>query len=124
LMRGGHARFGIDTANMFEFWDLGQGPLLDGLGDRPLDDDRRRPGTLPPPGRALQDRPLRAQSPGAAGPARRLVRRLLGRGAGRGPALRPVPEALPRLPQQLAMESNGKHVTLAGRPVDYQTGAI
>src|SRR5207249_5527458 len=26
--------------------------------------------------------------------------------------------------QQLTMESNGKHVTLAGRPVDYQTGPI
>src|SRR2546426_9597716 len=26
--------------------------------------------------------------------------------------------------QQLTMESNGKHVTLEGRPVDYQTGPI
>jgi len=63
LMRGGHARFGIDTANMFEFWDLDQGPLLDGLGDRPLDDDRRRPGTLPRHGRALQDRALSRNLP-------------------------------------------------------------
>jgi glucose-6-phosphate isomerase len=26
--------------------------------------------------------------------------------------------------QQLTMESNGKHVTLEGAPVDYNTGAI
>src|ERR1700685_3311845 len=26
--------------------------------------------------------------------------------------------------QQLTMESNGKHVTVSGRPVDYETGAV
>jgi glucose-6-phosphate isomerase len=42
-------------------------------------------------------------------------------------AVLPYAEYLKRFPaylQQLAMESNGKHVTLDGRPVDYQTGAI
>ena len=39
----------------------------------------------------------------------------------------PYEQYLKRFPaylQQLTMESNGKHVTLDGTPVDYQTGAI
>src|SRR5579875_3643508 len=39
----------------------------------------------------------------------------------------PYEQYLKRFPaylQQLTMESNGKHVTLRGRPVDYDTGAI
>jgi glucose-6-phosphate isomerase len=39
----------------------------------------------------------------------------------------PYEQYLKRFPaylQQLTMESNGKHVTLAGEPVDYQTGAV
>ena len=39
----------------------------------------------------------------------------------------PYEQYLKRLPaylQQLTMESNGKHVTLDGAAVDYQTGAI
>ena len=39
----------------------------------------------------------------------------------------PYEQYLKRFPaylQQLTMESNGKHVTLSGRPVDYETGAI
>src|SRR6202035_3724141 len=39
----------------------------------------------------------------------------------------PYEQYLKRFPaylQQLTMESNGKHVMLEGRPVDYQTGAV
>jgi glucose-6-phosphate isomerase len=39
----------------------------------------------------------------------------------------PYDQYLKRFPaylQQLTMESNGKHVTLEGKPVDYQTGAV
>ena len=39
----------------------------------------------------------------------------------------PYEQYLKRFPaylQQLTMESNGKHVTLTGRPVDYDTGAV
>jgi glucose-6-phosphate isomerase len=39
----------------------------------------------------------------------------------------PYEQYLKRFPaylQQLTMESNGKHVTIAGQPVDYETGAI
>jgi glucose-6-phosphate isomerase len=42
-------------------------------------------------------------------------------------AVLPYDQYLKRFPaylQQLTMESNGKHVTLAGTPVDYDTGAI
>ncbi len=42
-------------------------------------------------------------------------------------AVLPYSQYLKRFPaylQQLTMESNGKHVTLDGRPVDYATGAI
>jgi glucose-6-phosphate isomerase len=42
-------------------------------------------------------------------------------------AVLPYAQYLHRFPaylQQLTMESNGKHVTLDGMPVDYQTGAI
>ena len=84
---------------------LGRRPVLDGLGHRPLDDARRRPGELPRharrlprDGRALPHRAVRAQPAGAAGAARRLVHRFLRRADGRGPAVRPVPQALPGLP--------------------------
>ena len=39
----------------------------------------------------------------------------------------PYEQYLKRFPaylQQLTMESNGKHVTLDGRAVDYETGAV
>ena len=42
-------------------------------------------------------------------------------------AVLPYEQYLKRFPaylQQLTMESNGKHVTLAGKPVDYETGPI
>ena len=42
-------------------------------------------------------------------------------------AVLPYDQYLHRFPaylQQLTMESNGKHVTLAGEPVDYETGAV
>ena len=55
---------------------LGRRPLLDGLGDRPVDDDRHRPGALPRDarrlprdGRALPHRAVRAEPAGADGPA-------------------------------------------------------
>ena len=41
------SKFGIDTANMFEFWDLGRRPLLHGFGDRPLHHVGRWAGQLP-----------------------------------------------------------------------------
>ncbi len=68
------AKFGIDTANMFEFWDWVGGRYSMDVGDRPLDDAGDRPGTLPRharrlprDGRALPHRAVRAQPAGADG---------------------------------------------------------
>ena len=123
------AAFGIDTANMFGFWDwvggrysmdsaiglstmLAVGPeafreMLAGF--HAMDEHFR--GTV------------RREPAGADGPAGRVVRRLL-----RCQTVGVMPEQyLKRFPaylQQLTMESNGKHVTLGGQHVDYDTGAI
>ncbi len=84
---------------------VGRRPLLDGLGDRPLDDARDRAravrrdaGRLPRRGRALQGDAAGVEPAGADGAAGRLVRGLLRRPDRRGAALRPVPAPLPRLP--------------------------
>ena len=84
---------------------VGRRPLLDGLGDRPLDDARDRPrplrrdaGRLPRDGRALPRGAAGREPADADGPALGLVRRLLRRRNLRRPALRPVPAPLPRLP--------------------------
>ena len=83
---------------------LGRRALLDGLGDRPVDDAGDRPGELPRDagrlprdGRALPHRAVRAQPAGADGAAGDLVQRLLRRADRGGAALRAVPEALPGL---------------------------
>ena len=101
---------------------LGRRPLLDGLGDRPVDDARHRAGALPRHarrlprhGRALPHRAVRAQPAGAHGAARRSgTTTSSGR---RRSAVLPYDQYLKRFPaylQQLTMESNGKHVTLDG----------
>jgi glucose-6-phosphate isomerase len=125
------AKFGIDTANMFEFWDwvggrysmgsaiglstmLAVGPehfaaLLHGFHE--MDEHFRTA-------------PFRRNLPVLMG--------LLGIWYGnffgaQTAAVFPYDQYLKRFPaylQQLTMESNGKHVTLEGRPVDYDTGPI
>ena len=99
------AKFGIDTANMFEFWDWVGGRYSMCLGDRTFDDGRHRPGKfprhaewLPPDGRALPHRSLRAEPARAHGPAGGLVQRFLRRADRGGLALRAIPEALSGLP--------------------------
>ncbi len=72
------AKFGIDTANMFGFWDwVGGRYSMDSaiglstmLADRPRELPRAARG-LPRDGRALPHRALRAESAGADGPPRR-----------------------------------------------------
>jgi glucose-6-phosphate isomerase len=73
-------KFGIDTANMFGFWDWVGGALLDGLGNRFVDHDRDRPGAvshdaqrLSRHGRPLSHRAVRPEFTGADGIASRLV---------------------------------------------------
>ena len=111
---------------------LGGRPLLHGLGHRAVHDDRHRPralrraaGRLPRHGRAL---PHGAPGPRTcpcswacwpSGTATSSTPRPSG--------VMPYDQYLKRFPaylQQLTMESNGKHVTLDGIPVDYETGAV
>ena len=98
------SEFGIDTANMFGFWDwvggrysmdsaIGLSTML-AIGPENFRAHARR---LPPDGRALPHRAVRAQPAGADGPAGGLVQRLLRRPDRGGPALRAVPEAVPGL---------------------------
>ena len=109
---------------------LGRRSLFDGFGDRAVDDDRDRPGALPRHARRLPRDGRRISA------ARRFDRNLpvlmgllaiwnndfLGAAT---VAVLPYAQYLKRFPaylQQLTMESNGKHVTVDGAPVDYQTG--
>ena len=101
---------------------LGRRPLLDGLGDRPLDDDRRSARRiprdarrLPRDGRALPHRAVRAEPAGAAWAC--WLSGTTTSSARRRSAVLPYDQYLKRFPaylQQLTMESNGKHVTLDG----------
>jgi glucose-6-phosphate isomerase len=125
------AGFGIDTENMFGFWDWvggrysmdsaiglstmlaigpgGFGELLSGF--HAVDEHFR-------------EAPTERNLPALLG--------LLGVWYGdffgaQTTAVLPYEQYLKRFPaylQQLTMESNGKHVTLEGHPVDYDTGAV
>ena len=84
---------------------VGRRPLLDGLGDRALDDAGDRPGPLrrdagrlPRHGRALPRSAGGLEPADADGPAGGLVLGLLRRPDQRRLPLRPVPAPLPRLP--------------------------
>jgi glucose-6-phosphate isomerase len=125
------ADFGIDTANMFGFWDW--------VGGRYSMDSAIGLSTMlaigPDHFRAMLegfhaiDEHFRAAPFGCNLPA------LMGLLAvwyndffgAQTVAVLPYEQYLKRFPaylQQLTMESNGKHVTLAGTPVDCQTGPI
>ncbi len=80
----GVAKFGIDTANMFGFWDWVGGRYSMDSGHRALDHDRGRPGKLwrdacglPRHGRTLPHRAARAQHADADGAAHGLVQQFL-----------------------------------------------
>jgi glucose-6-phosphate isomerase len=125
------SKFGIDTANMFEFWDwvggrysmdsaiglstmLAVGPagfqaMLDGFHD--MDEHFR-------------SAPFRRNLPVLMGLLSVWYTNFFG---AQTAAVLPYEQYLKRFPaylQQLAMESNGKHVTLEGRRVNYDTGPI
>lgn len=125
------AKFGIDTANMFGFWDWVGGryslwsaiglSLMIGIGPERFTE-------LLAGARAMDQHfaaaPLAANMPVILG--------LLGVWNGnflgaRAHAVLPYDQSLARFPaylQQLDMESNGKSVDRDGRPVDYQTGPV
>jgi glucose-6-phosphate isomerase len=124
-------KFGIDTANMFEFWDwvggrysmdsaiglstmLAIGPdnfaeMLEGF--RAMDEHFRTA-------------PFARNLPVVMGLLGIWYSNFFG---AETVAVLPYEQYLKRFPaylQQLTMESNGKHVTLLGKPVNYNTGPI
>ena len=125
------ADFGIDTANMFGFWDW--------VGGRYSMDSAIGLSTMVaigPEGFAELLAGFHAMDEHfRTAPLEENLPVLLGllalwnpepawlRDAG-GHALRAVPEALPGLPPAADDGVNGKHVTLEGELVDYETGAI
>jgi len=125
------AAFGIDTANMFEFWDWVGGrysmdsaiglSVMVAIGPDGFDEMLS--------GFHAMDEHFRTAAPEVNLPV------LLGVLAvwygdffdAETAGVMPYDQYLKRFPaylQQLTMESNGKHVTLGGHPVDYQTGAV
>jgi glucose-6-phosphate isomerase len=125
------AKFGIDTANMFEFWDW--------VGGRYSMDSAIGLSTMlavgPDHFYAMLAGFHEVDEHFRTAPFERNLPVLMGLlcvwyndfyGA-QTVAVLPYDQYLKRFPaylQQLMMESNGKHVTLAGTPVDTQTGPI
>jgi glucose-6-phosphate isomerase len=125
------AEFGIDTANMFGFWDW--------VGGRYSMDSAIGLSTMVAIGpdrfaellagfHAMDEHfataPLAVNLPALMGLLAVWYRDFFG---AQTTGVMPYEQYLKRFPaylQQLTMESNGKHVTLDGRRVDYDTGAV
>ncbi len=125
------AKFGIDTANMFGFWDW--------VGGRYSMDSAIGLSTMiaigPEQFRAMLDGFHQMDEHFRSAPFERNLPVLMGLlglwynnfFAAQTIAVLPYAQYLKRFPaylQQLTMESNGKHVTLGGTEVGYQTGPI
>ena len=125
------AKFGIDTANMFEFWDW--------VGGRYSMDSAIGLSTMiaigPEQFHAMLDGFHQMDEHFRTTPFERNLPVLMGLLAlwynnffeAQTMAVLPYEQYLKRFPaylQQLTMESNGKHVTLDGTEVAYQTGPI
>lgn len=125
------AKFGIDTANMFGFWDW--------VGGRYSMDSAIGLSTMlaigPDDFRALLDGFHEMDEHFRSAPFERNLPVLMGLLAiwynnffgAQTAAVLPYEQYLKRFPaylQQLTMESNGKHVTVDGARVDYDTGPI
>jgi len=124
-------KFGIDPANMFEFWDW--------VGGRYSMDSAIGLSTMLAIGadnfRAMLDGFHQVDEHFRTAPFERNLPVLMGLlgvwysdffGA-QTVAVLPYEQYLKRFPaylQQLTMESNGKHVTLTGKEIEYQTGPI
>jgi len=124
-------KFGIDTANMFEFWDW--------VGGRYSMDSAIGLSTMvaigPDNFKSLLDGFHQMDEHFRTTPFERNLPVLMGLLAvwynnffeAQTVGVFPYEQYLKRFPaylQQLTMESNGKHVTLDGTPVSYQTGPI
>jgi glucose-6-phosphate isomerase len=125
------AEFGIDTDNMFGFWDWvgGRYSMDSAIGlSTMLAVGPERFGELLAGMHAMDEHfrrtPFEENLPVLMG----LLAVWYGDFFGaQTHGVMPYEQYLKRFPaylQQLTMESNGKHVTLDGAPVDYQTGAV
>ncbi len=124
-------KFGIDTDNMFGFWDWvgGRYSMDSAIGLSTMlavgaDGFRELLAGFHEIDQHLRTAPFKQNLPVLMG----LLSVWYGDFFGAQTCgVMPYEQYLKRFPaylQQLTMESNGKHVTLAGEPVDYQTGAI
>jgi glucose-6-phosphate isomerase len=125
------AKFGIDTANMFEFWDwvggrystdsaIGLSTML-AIGP---DNFRALLGGFHEMDEHFRSAPFARNLPVIMGLLGIWYNNFFG---AQTVAVLPYEQYMKRFPaylQQLTMESNGKHVTLEGRPVAYDTGPI
>jgi len=125
------SQFGIDTANMFGFWDwvggrysmdsaIGLSTML-ALGPDQFGDLLNGFHEMD---QHFREAPFHQNLPVILGLLAVWYRNFFGTQTA---GVMPYEQYLKRFPaylQQLTMESNGKHVTLAGEHVDYDTGAV
>ena len=125
------SKFGIDTANMFGFWDWvgGRYSMDSAIGLSTMvavgpEQFRELLAGFHEMDEHFKTAPLGQNLPVLMG----LLALWYGDFFGAQTAgVMPYEQYLKRFPaylQQLTMESNGKHVNLEGAPVDYQTGAV
>ena len=126
------AKFGIDTANMFGFWDWvgGRYSMDSAIGLSTMlaigpDNFRAMLAGFHEMDEHFRTAPFERNLPVLMGLLGRLVQRFLRRPDGRGPALRAVPEALPRLSPAAddGEQRQARHARTAPQ-VDYETGPI
>jgi len=127
----GVAKFGIDTANMFEFWDWvgGRYSLDSAIGLSTMlaigpDNFRAMLAGFQQMDEHFRTTPFPGNLPVLMGLLAVWYNNFFG---AQTVAVLPYEQYLKRFPaylQQLTMESNGKHVTLDGTEVAYQTGPI
>ncbi len=123
--------FGIDTANMFGFWDWvgGRYSMDSAIGLSTMlaigpENFRAMLGGFHAMDEHFRTAPFEKNLPALMGLLSVWNNDFLG---AQTVAVLPYEQYLKRFPaylQQLTMESNGKHVTLDGKKVDYQTGPI
>ena len=125
------SKFGIDTANMFGFWDWvgGRYSMDSAIGLSTMiaigpDNFRELLAGFHAMDEHFRTAPLAKNLPVLLGLLGVWYNNFFG---AQTVAVLPYDQYLKRFPaylQQLTMESNGKHVTLAGDAVNYQTGQI
>jgi glucose-6-phosphate isomerase len=125
------AKFGIDTANMFEFWDWvgGRYSMTSAIGLSTLlaigpDNFREMLDGFHQMDEHFRTAPFERNLPVLMALISVWYINFFGAST---IAVLPYDQYLKRFPaylQQLAMESNGKHITLDGTEVDYQTAPI